>query len=78
MIYNLLSSDNLTIGIFLEVVKYFLELRGAGRQTVIIWQKIIRKYSNPLYTYLFILSRGKSPTIMPNRIMNIISIKLLY
>ena len=33
---------------------------------------------NILYTYLFILSMGKSPTITPNKIMNIISMKLLY
>ena len=44
----------------------------------IIWQKIIRKYSKSLYAYFFNLSRDGSPTITPNKIMNIISMKLLY
>ncbi len=33
---------------------------------------------NILYTYLLILSMGKSPMMAPNKIMNIISMKLLY
>ena len=53
-----------------------LPLSYAGRY--IIWQKIIHKYRKLLYTYFFILSRGKSPTMMPNKIMNNISMKLLY